>query len=156
MFRPTAVSLVEVLARIVLVYACLLVLVRVTGKKELGQLSPMDFLTILLLSETVSPALTKQDTSVTVGILAASTLLGMTALVDYVVFKSRRVEDLLEGRPKILIENGRVNSGVLKKERISELELGMAIRREGVDALEDVAKAVLEPSGYVSVIKRGR
>jgi uncharacterized membrane protein YcaP (DUF421 family) len=116
----------------------------------------MDFLTILLLSETVSPALTKQDTSVTVGILAASTLLGMTALVDYVVFKSRRVEDLLEGRPKTLIENGRVNSSVLKKERISELELGMAIRREGVDALEDVAKAVLEPSGYVSVIKRSR
>jgi uncharacterized membrane protein YcaP (DUF421 family) len=150
------VSLVEVLVRIVLIYACLLVLVRITGKKELGQLSPMDFLTILLLSETVSPALTKQDTSVTVGILAASTLLGLTALVDYIVFRSRRVEDLLEGRPKTLIENGRVNSSVLKEERISELELGMAIRREGVDALADVAKAVLEPSGYVSVIKRHR
>jgi uncharacterized membrane protein YcaP (DUF421 family) len=114
----------------------------------------MDFLTILLLSETVSPSLTKQDTSITAGLIAAAMLLAVTVVVERAVFRSRRLEEVLEGRPQVLFENGQVNGTILKRERISELELGMAIRREGVESLSDVAKAVLEPTGFISVIKR--
>jgi uncharacterized membrane protein YcaP (DUF421 family) len=153
MFIPTDVSLLEIPVRVVLVYASLLILLRLTGKKELGQLSPMDFLTMLILSETVSPVLTKQDTSFTAGILAAATLLGLTLLVDQAVFRSRRLEEFLEGQPRTLIEDGKLDAGTLKREKISRQELDIALRREGVAALDDVARAVLEPTGHISVIK---
>jgi uncharacterized membrane protein YcaP (DUF421 family) len=156
MFTPTDVSLLQIPVRVVIVYLALFALLRLTGKKELGQLSPMDLLTMLLLSETVSPSLTKQDTSITAGVLAAAMLLLITVVVDRAVFKSRTLETFLEGRPQVLIENGKVNDGVLDRERISQLELGMALRREGVDELRDVAKAVLEPTGRISVIKNER
>jgi uncharacterized membrane protein YcaP (DUF421 family) len=92
----------------------------------------------------------------TAGILAAATLLCLTVIVDRVTYKSRRIEDLLEGRPRTLIEDGKVDARVLSSERVSELELGMALRRAGVDTLDDVARAVLEPTGHISVIRHRR
>jgi uncharacterized membrane protein YcaP (DUF421 family) len=129
-------------------------MVRVAGKREIGQLAPLDFLAMLLLSETVSPALTKQNDSIPVALTAAATLLALTTLVSWLSYRFRGFERLVEGAPRIVIDDGRVDSAVCRSERISEQELQSALRREGVDAADEVRRATLEPNGRITVIPK--
>jgi uncharacterized membrane protein YcaP (DUF421 family) len=152
MFEPE-IRLFEVVARVLLVYGGLYVLVRLAGKKEIGELGPMDLLAMLLLSETVSPALTKQDTSVLAGWTAAATLLAATFMVDWLTHRSRSVERWIEGRPLVLIEHGVVRRKLLARLRISDQELAAALREQGVESVNGVKRATLETNGHISVLK---
>jgi uncharacterized membrane protein YcaP (DUF421 family) len=151
---PESPGLLEVVGRVVLVYSLLLVMVRAAGKREVGSLAPLDFLAMLLLSETVSPALTKQDTSLAVALTAAGTLLGLTALVSWLSFRFRTFERLVEGTPRIVIDHGQVDDEVCRSERISAQELGSALRKEGIASAEEVTCATVEPNGRITVIAR--
>src|SRR5688572_4573903 len=91
----------EVVARVVILYALLIVLVRLAGKREIGELSPMEFLSMLLLSETVSPALTGGDDSLASAGVAAVALVGLTTLINVLAFRFRWFERVLEGRPSL-------------------------------------------------------
>jgi uncharacterized membrane protein YcaP (DUF421 family) len=151
MFHPTT-SLLEIVARVVIVYAGLAVLIRLTGKKELGQLAPMDFLTMLIVSETIAPALTAQDPSITSGLVAAATLMSLTFVLDWLAFRSSAVARLLHGRAKVLIEDGKVLSDVQRGEHMTRHEIDAAVRREGVERIEKVKLAYVETTGRISVI----
>jgi uncharacterized membrane protein YcaP (DUF421 family) len=153
MFQPTA-NLFEVLLRVLLVYGGLALLVRITRKKELGQLAPMDFLAMLLLSETVSPALTAGDTSVTTGLVAAISLLGLTYLVDWLTFRSTAAARLLYGHAKVLVRDGHVVEDVRDQEKLSLEEIQSAVRREGIDDLLKVKLAFIETNRRISVIPK--
>lgn len=153
MFDPT-VSLLGVVARVLVVYAGLFVLLRLAGKKELGQLAPMDFLTILLLSETVSPALTAGDDSLPVAGAAAATLLGITLLLDESARRWPALGRLVEGRPSVLIRDGELDREVQKRQRLTDADVECALRREGVEAVSQVKRAVVEVTGKISVIRR--
>lgn len=146
-------ALLEVVGRVALVYVFLLVMVRVAGKREIGELAPLDFLAMLLLSETVSPALTKQDDSLPVAFTAAGTLLALTTLVSWLSYRFRTFERLVEGTPRVVIEEGRVDRAVCRSERISDQELASALRREGIDAPDEVRRAILETNGRITVIR---
>ena len=147
-------GLLEVVGRVVLVYLLLLVMIRAAGKREVGSLAPLDFLAMLLLSETVSPALTKQDTSVPVALTAAGTLLGLTALVSWLTYRFRTLERLIDGAPRVVITNGTVDEAVCREERISDQELASALRKEGVAHPDDVRCATLEPNGRITVLPK--
>ena len=149
-------SLLEIVARVLLVYFALLLMVRLSGKREIGELGPMDLLAMLLLSETVSPALTRQDTSISAGLTAAATLLTATFVVDWVTHRSGAVERWIEGRPLVVIEHGRVRHALLKRLRISDEELATALREQGLEAPADVLKAVVETTGRITVIPNKR
>lgn len=153
MFTPTA-NLLEIVVRVLLVYGGLYVLVRISGKREIGQLGPMDFLAMLLLSETVSPALTVQDTSVLAAWTAAATLLGATFAVEWLTHRSRWAERWIEGRPLVLIEDGVVRPVLQRRLRISDQELASALREQGVDTPTDVKVATIEPNGRITVVRR--
>lgn len=153
MLGPTTPAL-EIVARVVCIYVALLLMVRVAGKREVGQLGPVDLLAILVLSETVSPALTAQDTSLAGSLIAAATLLGVGAAVGRLNYWSPRVERLLEGRAILLIEDGRLHEDAARAERISAAELAQALRRAGVDDLAAVKKAMVETNGEITVITR--
>ena len=144
----------EIIVRVVLVYAGVLVLVRLSGKRQLGQLAPMDLLTLLLVSETVSPALTGDDSSLTGGAIAVGTLFAMTFVVAVLAYRWRGFEAWTEGTPRVLISDGVLNENVMAAERITVQELGTALRMNGVSKLEDVMLAMVEPSGVISFIKR--
>jgi uncharacterized membrane protein YcaP (DUF421 family) len=144
----------EIVARVLLVYGGLYVLVRLSGKKEIGQLGPMDLLAMLLLSETVSPALTRQDDSVLTGWIAAATLLAASFVIELITHRSRAAERWIEGRPLIIIEDGVVRRALKDRLRITDQELAAALREHGVESAAQVKKAVVEPNGHVTVIKK--
>ena len=140
----------EKLLRPIFVYAFLIVGLRLAGKRELAQLNPFDLVVLLTLSNTVQNAIIGDDNSVTGGIIGASTLL----LVNYVLvrFLSRheKLERLIEGEPDVLIENGVITPECLQREAISVLELEAAAHKQGFASLDEIERAVLDPSGSIA------
>jgi len=146
----------ELIGRAVLVYVAILALLRIVGKKHVGEMAPFDLVVLLILSECVQGALTAGDNSVTAGVIAAATLFGTNQLVGYVSTRNKTVERLLEGKPKILVRNGTVCTDVLAREQVTHSELIEALRREGCTSLTKVRYAILENDGQISIGLRGR
>ncbi|MEJ7708375.1 MAG: YetF domain-containing protein [Pyrinomonadaceae bacterium] len=133
--------------RTVLVYFALVLLLRVFGKRELAQLNPFDLVVLLSLSNTVQSAFIGDDNSVTGGLVGALTLLATNYLVVRFIFRHRRLDQLLEGTPTVLIENGTVRRDGLAKELLTESELLAVAHRQGFARLEDINSCTLEPGG---------
>jgi uncharacterized membrane protein YcaP (DUF421 family) len=140
----------ELVLRVVIVYVAVFALLRLIGKKHVGELAPFDLVVLLLLSECVQNALIADDTSVTAGIMAAATLFGLNQIVGYAAWRSKKAERLLEGTPKFLVRHGRVLKHVLARERITQSELLEALRREGCTSLAKVRFAILENDGAIT------
>src|SRR5438045_2209491 len=117
--------------RATIVYVFLLVLLRLTGKRQVGQLAPFDLVLLLILSNAVQNAMNGGDNSFTAGVLSAGTLVLVNGLVGWATFKSKWLEALVEGRPKVLIHNGRLYEDVLHAQRLTHHELMAALRRGG-------------------------
>jgi uncharacterized membrane protein YcaP (DUF421 family) len=149
-------SLLEIVARVVILYLALVLMVRLAGKREIGQLAPLDLLAMLILSETVSPALTAQDKSLPAALTAASTLLVLTVVMSRLVHRYPRVERFVEGSPVDLVRGGRVIERAVRDERVTRQELDSALRRNGVETLEEVHRAVVEPNGEITVLPSRR
>ncbi len=135
-------------------YLFLLVMMPLFGKREIGRWTPMEFLGMLLLARTVGPSLTGGDSSLAVAAVGATTLLGITFLLDYAVHRSRRLEKLIEGKPEILIEDGHVSARVMKREMLTEQQLMVALRREHLQSAGEVERAYIEPDGKITVIPK--
>lgn len=144
----------EIVLRVGVLYVALLIGLRLSGKRELGQITPMDLLTIILLSETVSPALTADDTSIPGALIAAATLIGGSFLVGFATYRWRWFERLSEGKPSILIRNGRVDRRVMRAERISQQELDAALHKNNIADASDVALGVVETSGDMTFVEK--
>jgi uncharacterized membrane protein YcaP (DUF421 family) len=143
------VPVAEKILRPVLVYTFLIVALRLAGKRELAQLNPFDLVVLLTLSNTVQNAIIGNDNSLSGGLIGATTLL----LVNYVLvrFVSRHesLERFVEGEPDVLIENGRIKHECLRREAITEFELLGAAHKQGFASLDEIDRAVLEPSGSI-------
>lgn len=150
-----SIGVPELIVRAVLVYAAIFLLLRIVGKKHVGELAPFDLVVLLILSECVQGALTAGDTSVTAGVITAAALFGTNQIVGYVASRSKSVERVLEGKPKILVRNGNVCKDVLAREQITHSELIEALRREGCSSLTKVRYAILENDGHISIGLRG-
>jgi uncharacterized membrane protein YcaP (DUF421 family) len=140
-------SVAEKVLRALIVYLFLVALLRVFGKRELAQLNPFDLVVLLALSNTVQNAIIGDDNSVTGGLIGAMALMGANYLLVRFIFKHRRLDQVLEGRPTTLIEGGRVRRDSLAKELLTESELLMAAHRQGFTSLDDIERCVLEPGG---------
>jgi uncharacterized membrane protein YcaP (DUF421 family) len=145
----------ELIARAVFVYLFLLVLLRLTAKRQVGQLAPFDLVLLLILSNAVQNAMNGGDNSYTAGVLSAGTLVFVNGLVGYATFRSKWLEGLIEGRPMVLIHNGKVFESVLKSQRLTHHELLAALRRGGCTCPEQVHVAILENNGQISVVPKG-
>src|SRR5438067_11767588 len=99
----------EFVLRAVIVYGFLLVILRLTGKRQVGQLAPFDLVLLLVLSNAVQNSMNGGDNSVTGGIILASTLVAINSFVGWLAFRSKTVESLIEGRPVILIHDGKID-----------------------------------------------
>lgn len=138
---------VEKLLRPVIVYLVLVVLLRIFGKRELAQLNPFDLVVLLSLSNTVQNAIIGDDNSVSGGVVGAIGLLGINWLVVRVVFRSRRLTRLFEGRATVLVRNGQVDERALNKEMLTREELMDIVHRNGLKHLREVRRCELEPNG---------
>jgi uncharacterized membrane protein YcaP (DUF421 family) len=139
--------ILEKLARPVIVYLVLVVLLRVFGKRELAQLNPFDLVVLLSLSNTVQNAIIGDDNSVTGGIIGAFGLLAINWLVVRVLFKSRRLTRALEGRSTVLVRNGQLDFKAMTRETLTREELLSVIHRQGFEGFHQVRKCELEPNG---------
>jgi uncharacterized membrane protein YcaP (DUF421 family) len=155
MFEMTA-SIGEIVLRVLIVYAGLFALLRLTGKRGLSELAPMDLLTMLILSETVSPALTHGDTSLAAGFTAAGTLLALTVLMEWATWRWPRFARVAEGRPQVLIADGKVDRAVQRRHKISDEDLASVLRREGLEDPSDVGRATVEVTGRITVVPKLR
>ena len=139
--------LAEKVLRPVVVYAALVVLLRVFGKRELAQLNPFDLVVLLSLSNTVQNAIIGDDNTVSGGLLGAVALLAANYTVVRFMFKHRRLDQLLEGEPTALIENGKLCNEGLARELLTAAELQVVAHRQGFARLDDIETCVLEPGG---------
>ena len=146
--------ILEKILRPIIVYAVLILLLRVFGKRELAQLNPFDLVVLLSLSNVVQNALIGDDNSVSGGIIGAFTLLGINWLTVRALYRSPKVEKVLSGSPTTLIEHGKVNKAALKRELMSESELMVVAHRQGFEHLDDIDRCVLEPGGNFAMYHR--
>src|SRR5437667_1147582 len=139
--------LIEKILRPVIVYFFLVVALRVFGKRELAQLNPFDLVVLLSLSNTVQNAIIGNDNSLTGGLIGALALLAMNYLVVRFLFRHRRLDQVFEGKPTTLVQNGKAIKSALAKELLTHSELMTVLHRQGFDSLEEVERCVLEPGG---------
>ena len=138
---------IEKILRPMIVYAALIVLLRVFGKRELGQLNPFDLVVILSLSNTVQNAIIGQDNSLVGGIVGAFFLLGINYAVALLKFKNKKIERIIEGTSRTIIENSKINRKAVKSELLTEEDLNTLAHREGLDGMKDIEKCILDPNG---------
>lgn len=142
----------EFVLRAVLVYGFLLVMLRLTGKRQVGQLAPFDFVLLLVLSNAVQNSMNAGDNTVSAGLILVVTLMAANGLVAWGSYRSKAVELVLDGKPEILVHNGQVDEGILRRNRITRHELMAAIRQVGLTDLAQVRVAILENNGRINVI----
>lgn len=144
----------EFIVRGVAVYLFLLVLLRVTGKRQVGQLSPFDLVLLLVLSNAVQNSMNGGDNSLVGGMVSAATLVALNFLLGFITLRSKKLEALIEGRPQVLIHNGQLFEDVLASAMLTHHELQAALRQAGCSSVNEVRTAVLETNGGISVVKR--
>jgi len=149
-----AIPVWELVLRSVLVYGFLLVLLRLTGKRQIGQLAPFDLVLLLVLSNAVQNSMNGGDNSLVGGLVSAATLVALNYGIGLATFKSKRLESLIEGRPLLIIHNGHVFEDVMRHAKLTHHELSAALRQSGCSCSEEVRTAVLENNGSISVVLR--
>jgi len=152
-FFPGGHVLLQIVLRTGVIYLLVLIGVRLSGKREVGQMTPFDLTLLLLLSNSVQNAMTGPDTSLLGGMIAACTLLILNYLVADVSGANRRFRRLIEGQPTLLIHDGKTIESHMVREHVSTDELHRALREHGINSCYQVALAVLEVDGSISCLK---
>lgn len=141
----------EKILRPIIVYVALILLLRIFGKRELGQLNPIDLVVILSLSNTVQNAIIGEDNSVVGGLIGAVALLGINHFVSFLKFKNSNIETIIEGKPITLIEDGEINQKAIKREFMTREDLDVIAHNEGFEDATAIEKCILDPNGSVLV-----
>jgi uncharacterized membrane protein YcaP (DUF421 family) len=144
----------DIVGRGVVVFIFLFVLMRIMGKRELSSLEPFDLILLVILGDAVQQGLTQDDYSLTGAMLAVGTIAVLQILTSYANYKFPRLRSVIDGQPLVIVQDGKPIEKNLDRERLTMDDLTVAARREGIGNLDDVAWAVIEPSGTISFIKK--
>jgi uncharacterized membrane protein YcaP (DUF421 family) len=143
----------DLVLRALAVYVIVFVFTRVLGKRELSTLQPFDLILLVVIGDLIQQGVTQNDLSVTGVAIVLSTIGIAQVITSYVGFRFRRMRPILQGEPVVLVENGRVIEGNMRRERLTEDDLSEAARRSEIESLDTVKWAVLETTGEISFIK---
>ena len=146
----------EFIVRALLVYGFLLIILRMTGKRQIGQLAPFDLVLLLVLSNALQNSMNGGDGSVLAGYISAGTLITINALIGWLTYKSKKFEGFIEGHPRVIIHNGKLYPEALRHEMLTHHELMSALRAGGCLSIEEVRSAILEPDGQITIIPRNK
>lgn len=141
----------EFVVRGVVVYGFLVILLRLTGKRQIGQLSPFDLVLLLIISNAVQNSMNAGDNSLIGGLISAASLVAINYVLGLITFKSAKLEAIIEGRPQVLIHNGQVFEDIMLDAKLTKQELDSTLRQLGYFNLKDVKLAILENNGKVTV-----
>lgn len=144
----------DIVLRSIVLFVFLVVLMRVLGRRELSSMEPFDLVVLIVVGDLVQQGVTQQDYSVTGAVLSVGTFGVLTVFVSWISFRFPRARPVLDGRPVVLLEDGRPIEDNLRRERITLEELAAQGRVNGIEKLERVKWVVLETGGQVSFIKK--
>jgi len=144
----------DLAVRAIVLYAVIMFIMRVIGRRELTQLAPMDLILLIVIGDAVQQGLTQDDYSMTGAIIVIGTLAVLQVGTSYVTFRSKRVRKILEGDPIIVIEDGKLIDRNLRRERLSAEEVAEEMRQQQIAAFEDVQWGIVESNGQLSFIKK--
>ncbi len=142
--------------RAALVYVAVLTMIRLSGKRTIGEFSPFDVVVLLLIAEAAQGSLTGNDTSLQGGLLVMAVLIALNYVVAYVSTRSRRMERILQGGPVVLIRDGVLDRDMMCRHNVPEGDVDEAMRSSQIARRADVELAVLEPNGGISFFERRR
>jgi uncharacterized membrane protein YcaP (DUF421 family) len=142
----------DIVLRTIVVFLVIFVLVRALGRRELSSMEPFDLIILVVIADLVQQGVTQQDYSVTGAVLAVGTIGLLVVASSYLSFRFPRTRPILNGRPVVLVEDGKPIADNMRRERITLEELAAQARLNGVESLERVRWAVLETGGQVSFI----
>jgi uncharacterized membrane protein YcaP (DUF421 family) len=136
------------------IYVLVMVLVRLSGKRAVGQFTPFDLVLLILIGNAVQNGINGGDNSLTGAAIMATTLIALNYAVAYVTSRNRKVEKFVEGVPVLLARDGQLFEAVLRRELVSREDFREALRMNGVDDVAEVELALLETNGSISVVKK--
>jgi uncharacterized membrane protein YcaP (DUF421 family) len=146
----------DIVIRATVLFVFVWLLTRIVGRRELSTLEPFDLILLVVLGDLIQQGVTQNDFSVTGAVLAGGTFALMTILFSYLGFRARWLQPVLEGDPVILVERGKVIEKNLRRNRITLEELAAQARGSEIAKLDQIEWAVLETSGHISFIRKGR
>jgi uncharacterized membrane protein YcaP (DUF421 family) len=140
--------------RAIFLYAFVVLLMRVTGRRELSTLSAVDLVLLIILGDAIQQGLTQDDYSVTGAVIVVSTIAALQVGTSYLTFRSRRARRVLEGEPIVILQDGKLIERNLKRERLTEDEVAEEMRAQQIASVEDVEWGILETNGTMSFIPK--
>ena len=150
-YFTTDLPLFNLLIRALVVYLSVLLLLRIAGKRQMGQMEATEFVALLLISNAVQNAMNGGDNSLAAGVFLAAVLIITSAVITFLTFKSKMIRSVFEGTPRLLIHKGKVLTKNISREFISESELHTLLRKQGFHHPAEVEIAILEADGTLSI-----
>jgi uncharacterized membrane protein YcaP (DUF421 family) len=144
----------DIALRAVFLYAFIVLLMRVTGRRELSTLSAIDLVLLIILGDAIQQGLTQDDYSVTGAVIVVSTIAALQVGTSYVSFRSRRARRVLEGEPIVIVQDGKLIERNMRRERLTEDEVAEEMRAQQIASVEDVEWGILETNGTMSFIPK--
>ena len=144
----------DIVLRASVTFAALYLLLRLLGKREIGQLTPFELVVIVVMGDLVQQGVTHNDFSLTGSILAIATFAFWALVMSWATYLSPRLETLLDGRPQVVIRDGELITANLRRDRITRGEVEAEMRLAGIAHMKDVAWAILETQGKISFIRK--
>lgn len=143
----------DIVIRATVIFFGLYLLVRLLGKRELAQLTPFELIVLVVTGDLIQQGVTHNDFSMTGSLLAVATFAFWASMLSWVTYLSRRAERLLDGEPRVIVRDGQLLEGNLRRDRLTRSEVETEMRLAGIGRLQDVAWAIVEPRGRISFIR---
>jgi uncharacterized membrane protein YcaP (DUF421 family) len=143
-----------IILRTLLLYIAIVVIFRVMGKREIGELSLLDLVVFIMIAEIAAMAIENINDPLIKSLVPMMLLVGIQLVFAFVSLKSKRFRDIIDGKPSIVINNGKIDEGEMRRQRYNFDDMLLQLREEGVGDIADVEYAILEPSGKMSVFKK--
>jgi len=146
----------DIVLRATVIFFALYILVRLMGKRELGQMTPFELIVLIVIGDLIQQGVTQNDFSLTGAIIAISTIAFLAVAMSWASYLWPRAERLLEGQPRVIIRDGELLTDNLRRDRLTRSEVEAEMRLAGIGHMEDVAWAILETQGKISFIQRSQ
>lgn len=144
----------DIALRAIFLYAFVVLVMRVLGRRELSSLSAVDLVLLIVLGDAIQQGLTQDDYSVTGAVIAVSTIGALQVASSYLAFRSKRVRKVIEGEPIVVIQDGKLIEKTLKRERLTKDEVAEEMRMQQIASFDDVQWGILETNGQISFIQK--
>jgi uncharacterized membrane protein YcaP (DUF421 family) len=144
----------DIVLRAVVLFLFVFLVMRVSGRRELSSITPMDLVLLIVLGDLIQQGITQDDYSVTGAMIAVATIAAMQVFSSYLTFKSKTARRVVDGDPLVVVQDGKVIEHNLRRERMTEEDLAQAARLNQIGSFDEIAWAVLEPNGQISFIKK--